>query len=128
MTKARIGTIALWIGSVLLALAFVLAGAPKLLRVEVWVDKFDGWGYASWFLVVTGGLELAGAILLLIPRLAVAGVALLAVIMLGAGYTHLANGEGLEVIRPPRATTRSSRGCRARAAHCLTAAASSRTH
>jgi uncharacterized membrane protein YphA (DoxX/SURF4 family) len=100
MTKARIGTIALWIGSVLLALAFVLAGAPKLLRVEVWVDKFDGWGYASWFLVVIGGLELVGAILLLIPRLAVAGAALLAVIMLGAGYTHLANGEGLEVIRP----------------------------
>ena len=100
MTRARIGIIALWTVSVLLAIAFVLAGTPKLLRVPVWVDKFDGWGYGLWFLVLIGGLELAGAILLLIPRLAIAGVALLGVIMLGAGYTHLANGEGFEVIRP----------------------------
>ena len=94
------GIIALWIVSVLLAIAFLLAGTPKLLHAAVWVDKFDGWGYGQWFLGIIGGLELAGAILLLIPRMAVAGVALLGVIMLGAGYTHLANGEGLEVIRP----------------------------
>ncbi len=41
MTRAKIGIIALWIVSVLLAIAFVLAGTPKLLRVAVWVDKFD---------------------------------------------------------------------------------------
>jgi uncharacterized membrane protein YphA (DoxX/SURF4 family) len=100
MTRAKIGNLALWTASVLLAIAFVLAGMPKLLRIPVWVDRFDGWAYAPWFLVVIGGLEVAGAILLLIPRLAIAGVALLGVVMLGAGYTHLANGEGLEVIRP----------------------------
>ncbi len=100
MTRAKLGIIVLWLASVLLVIAFVLAGSPKLLGVAVWVDKFDAWGYPPWFLVVIGGIEITGAILLLIPRLAIAGVAMLGVIMLGAGYTHLANGEGLEVIRP----------------------------
>ncbi len=42
---------------------------------------------ASWSLVVIGGIEITGAILLLIPRLAIAGVAMLGVIMLGAGLS-----------------------------------------
>ena len=100
MTRAKVGIVVLWIASVLLVIAFILAGSPKLLRVAVWVEKFDAWGYAPWFLVAIGGIEITGAILLLIPRLAIAGVALLGVVMLGAAYTHLANGEGIEVIRP----------------------------
>ena len=39
MTRAKISIIAVWIVSVLLALAFILAGTPKLLRVDVWVCR-----------------------------------------------------------------------------------------
>ena len=72
MTRTKIAAVAVWVVSGLLTMAFVLAGMPKVLQAPVWVDKFDGWGYGLWFLVLIGGLELAGAILLLIPRLAIA--------------------------------------------------------
>jgi uncharacterized membrane protein YphA (DoxX/SURF4 family) len=79
---------------------FLLAGAPKLLQVPVWVDKFGGWGYAKWFLVAIGGIEVICAVLLLIPALAFYGTAVLGVVMIGATYTHVANSEGWEVLRP----------------------------
>ena len=100
MNRTVVVRVAVWVLSVVLALLFVLAAAPKMLRLSVWIDKFSSWGYSEWFVVTIGVLELLGAVLLLIPRLAFIGVGLLAVIMLGAGYTHIANGEGLEVIRP----------------------------
>ncbi len=98
MAKAKIA--ALWIVSSLLAAAFMLAGMPKVLQAPVWVDKFDAWGYSKWFLAVIGAVEIIGAILLLIPRRAVCGVGALVAVMLGAAYTHMANAEGLEVVRP----------------------------
>ena len=100
MTRTKIGVAALWIVSGLMTAAFLLAGTPKILQAPVWVDKFDTWGYSKWFLVVTGAVEITGAILLLIPRLAVSGVAVLAAVMFGAAYTHIANAEGLQVARP----------------------------
>ncbi len=100
MTRTKIGVAALWIVSGLLTVAFLLAGTPKVLQAPVWVDKFDTWGYSKWFLVVTGAVEITGASLLLIPRLAVWGVAVLAAVMFGAAYTHIANAEGPEVARP----------------------------
>ena len=45
-------------------------------------------------------LEISGAILLLIPRFAIYGVGILIAVMLGAGYTHVANGERLAVLPP----------------------------
>ena len=86
--------------SVLLTLAFMIAAIPKLVGVHAWIVKFINWGYPRWFSVAVGSLELLGGALLLIPKLARYGVIVLAVIMIGAGYTHLANGEGLQVLRP----------------------------
>ena len=100
MTSATVKVVAVWIISGLLAIAFILTGTPKLLQQPLLVDMFAAWGYAPWFLVTVGALEVAGAILLLIPRVAIYGVALLGVIMLGAGYTHITNAEGLQVARP----------------------------
>jgi uncharacterized membrane protein YphA (DoxX/SURF4 family) len=84
----------------LLTLAFMIAALPKLVGAHVWIVKFIKWGYPRWFLFAVGSLELVGAALLLIPRLAKYGAIVLAVVMVGAGYTHLANGEGLQVLRP----------------------------
>ena len=89
-----------WILSILLALAFLLAGVPKLLAITSWIKKFTHWGYPRWSLALIGLLEVGGAILLLVPRFAVYGVGVLIAIMLGAAYTHVANGEGISVVRP----------------------------
>lgn len=53
------------------------------------VAAFDEIGIGQWFRYVTGGLEVICALLLLIPRAAAIGAALLAATMLGAMVTHL---------------------------------------
>ncbi len=66
-----------WVLSILLALAFLFAGLPKLLAVTAWIEKFSHWGYPRWSLPLIGLLEVGGAILLLIPRFAIYGVGML---------------------------------------------------
>ncbi len=46
-------------------------------------------GFGQWFRYVTGILELAGAVLIVVPRTRSIGAALLATIMLGAITAHL---------------------------------------
>ena len=99
-SRHGIGNFSAWVLSLLLTLAFMIAALPKLVGAHVWIVKFIKWGYPRWFLFAVGSLELVGAALLLIPRLAKYGAIVLAVVMVGAGYTHLANGEGLQVLRP----------------------------
>lgn len=68
---------------------FLMAGIAKLAGADPMVATFDQIGIGQWFRYVTGGLEVACAILLLIPRVAVIGAALLAVTMVGAIVTHV---------------------------------------
>lgn len=96
VSKAKV--VAGWVLAALLAAAYLLAGTGKLTGAAA--PMFEGWGYAAWFATLIGVLEVCGAIGLLVPwttRYAVLG---LTVIMLGAIYTHLANGETLQVLRP----------------------------
>jgi len=81
--------IALWILQVLLAAAFLMAGASKLAGNEMMVGQFETIGLGQWFRYVTGGLEIAAAVLLLIPGKAGFGALLLLPIMLGAAAAHL---------------------------------------
>ncbi|MFE1320634.1 DoxX family protein [Kitasatospora phosalacinea] len=56
---------------ILMALFFALASAlPKLLAVPAATTVFDAVGAGDWFMYLTGLVELAGAIGLLLPRLA----------------------------------------------------------
>ena len=89
-TKSGRGmNIALWALQVLLAAAFLMAGASKLAGAEMMVGQFEAIGLGQWFRYLTGGLEIAAAILLLYPRLSGYGALLLIPIMLGAAATHL---------------------------------------
>ena len=89
-TKSGRGmNIALWVLQGLLAAAFLMAGASKLAGAEMMVGQFEAIGLGQWFRYLTGGLEIAAAILLLIPRLSGYGALLLIPIMLGAAATHL---------------------------------------
>ena len=86
-TKAL--NIVLWILQILAAATFFLAGGSKVGGVAPMVEMFDKIGLGQWFRYLTGGMEVTGAILLLIPATVTLGGALLAVTMVGAIATHL---------------------------------------
>ena len=73
----------------LLALAFGVAGMAKLAGVPQMVQVFDAIGAGQWFRYVTGIVEVAGAVLLLIPAMGFFGGVLLFVTMVGGAATHL---------------------------------------
>lgn len=98
MSTSRTKTVLSWVVASLLAAGFIMAGLGKLTGAAN--EMFAHWGYAAWFATFIGVIELAGAVGLLIPRLTRPAILGLAVIMIGAAYTHVANGEGLGVLRP----------------------------
>ncbi len=53
------------------------------------VGLFDVIGIGQWFRYLTGGLEVIGAVMLLVPSLAALGAAILLPVMAGAILTHL---------------------------------------
>ncbi len=82
-----------WVLSGLLALAFFGAGLSKLTGQAMMVHEFSLFGFPLWFMDVTGGIEIAGAVLVLIPRFASIGAAALVCIMAGALFAHLTHGQ-----------------------------------
>lgn len=86
--------------SVLLALAFAASGITKLIGMQAHVDHFAKWGYPDWFRIFVGAAEVVGAIAIVVPRASLVAAAGLGILMLGAAYTHLANGEGSQAPVP----------------------------
>jgi uncharacterized membrane protein YphA (DoxX/SURF4 family) len=82
----RIGA---WTLQIILAAAFAAAGSAKLAGVPYMVELFDQIGVGQWFRVVTGVVEIAGAIALVFPGLASIGAAWLGGTMVFAAATHL---------------------------------------
>ena len=66
----RIGA---WALQGLVAAAFLAAGSAKLAGIPFMVDLFQQIGLGQWFRVVTGAVEVTGAVALLIPGLASVG-------------------------------------------------------
>lgn len=87
-------------GRWLLGAVFLLAGAMKLAAVEFEVQSFTHFGYALWFMYAIGALELAGGLLLLSSRTATVGALLMLPVMVGAGWSHLAVGDGVAATLP----------------------------
>jgi putative oxidoreductase len=88
--RGRVRTIALWVVQIVLAVQFAFAGGMKLAGSQVMVDLFADIGIGQWFRLVVGALEFAGAIGLLIPRLAWLAALGLAGVMAGAVVTNVA--------------------------------------
>ena len=87
--------------ALLLALAFLGAGGSKLAGDAMHVANFDRWGYPSWFMYVTGLIEVVAALLILLPKTRFYGAALLVPTMIGAILTHIVGGDGLDTIIAP---------------------------
>jgi putative oxidoreductase len=73
----------------ILAAAFLAAGSAKLAGVPYMVELFNQIGIGQWFRIVTGVVEVTGAIALVFPGLASIGAAWLASTMVFAVATHL---------------------------------------
>jgi len=87
--QSRVTTGVLWALQIISAGLFLMAGVSKLAGAATMVQLFEALGIGQWFRYLTGGIEVAGAILLLIPSLASYGAAALAITMIGAIITHL---------------------------------------
>ena len=81
--------IALLIIKIFLTVAFVAAGAAKLIGAPMMVESYEVIGLGQWFRYLTGIIEVGGAVLLWIPRRQAWGAALLGATMVGAVLAHL---------------------------------------
>ncbi len=77
----------------ILAFMFLMAGFGKVTGSKMHVEGFKHWGLPQWFRIVTGIVELVGAILLIVgywtPVSAMAGALLLAITGVGGILTHI---------------------------------------
>lgn len=71
------------------ALVFTVFGAEKLFGSN-WNGLFDSIGLGQWFRYFTGAVQIGGALLLLVPRLARLGGVLIGSTMVGAMLCHVA--------------------------------------
>jgi len=85
-------TVAAWILAILLFVMFAHAGWMKFDPNGGWTRAFRNWGYPDWFRVAVGAAEVAAALLLLIPRTAKYGAALIIALMIGGVGTNLLHG------------------------------------
>lgn len=87
--RKRIWSLLLWVLQIGLAGMILFAGYSKLTADPLMVAMFEAIGVGQWFRLLTGALEVLGAVLLLLPRFSGSGALLLAAIMVGAVMTHL---------------------------------------
>ncbi|GAA2960793.1 DoxX family protein [Streptomyces enissocaesilis] len=86
---------------ILLALFFAVPSAgPKLVGHSSAAESFDRIGFGDWFMYLVGGLELAGAIALLIPVLSGVAALALGALMAGAFFTQLTVFDGGNAATP----------------------------
>jgi len=89
-----------WILQVVLGGFFMLAGGTKVAGSEPMVKGFQAWGFSEGFLFFIGAAEALGGLALLFPPIASVSAMGLMILMVGAAYTHLSNGDGFFATMP----------------------------
>jgi putative oxidoreductase len=79
----------LWALAAMLIVVFARAGWDKFDSSSGWARAFTFWKYPVWFRLLIGVLELAAALLLVWPRTAAYGAAIIVVVMFGGMGTHV---------------------------------------
>jgi putative oxidoreductase len=90
LPASRGKTIALWSLRILMAALFLFAAVMKLSGQPMMVDEFNTIGIGQWFRLLTGALEAAGAIAILLPSVSVFGAILLLAVDAGAFVAQIA--------------------------------------
>jgi putative oxidoreductase len=81
--------VVLWIISLFLAWVFIRQGFSKFSDTSGWARAFRVWHYPQWFRILIGGIEISAVLLLFVRRFALAGAALIIMVMLGGMATHI---------------------------------------
>jgi putative oxidoreductase len=91
-TRAPFGkvNIVIWVLRVLMAALFLFAAFGKLSGLPMMVQEFDAIGLGQWFRYFTGGIEVVGAVALLVPTVSAFAAVLLLLIDIGAFVAQLA--------------------------------------
>ncbi|MBW5448849.1 DoxX family membrane protein [Cohnella sp. CFH 77786] len=97
MTKKWVRVLG-WIAVGATSLFFIQNGIQKLAGTSPMVEMFRELGYPDWARFAVGCVELAGAVLMALPRLTLYGASLLSVLMLGAVLTEFSAGHGFEAV------------------------------
>jgi|HubBroStandDraft_2_1064218.scaffolds.fasta_scaffold368873_2 putative oxidoreductase len=100
MTDASGKRVGVWVLTGMLALMFLFAGGFKLSGAQTAIDNFAKWGYPDWFRIVTGLIEVAAGVLVLVPRTSFYGTLLILPTMVGAVLTHVTHGETRNIPLP----------------------------
>ena len=87
----RAAAITTWLLRIAVAVAFIGFGLEKF-RQPFWVQFFARLGFGQWFRSFTGVVEIVGAVLVLVPRLTLVGLAMLACTMVGAAIAWVLVG------------------------------------
>ncbi|MEU8401394.1 DoxX family protein [Nonomuraea sp. NPDC048892] len=92
----RVGNVALWGLQIVLAGFFLMSAMGKFGNAEPAASTFAAIGWGDWFRNLTGALEVAGAVGLLVPRLAgVAGLAFVGLTACAALVEAFVSGGGV---------------------------------
>jgi len=78
-----------WILTILLTVAFIMAGGIKLIGTRGMIQEFAEIGFGQWLRYVTGILEISGAIGLLIPKYRFLAALQLATVMVGPTFANI---------------------------------------
>jgi uncharacterized membrane protein YphA (DoxX/SURF4 family) len=84
--------------TMVLGVVMSISGITKLIGEAHQVAMFTLVGLPHWFLMLVGTFELVGGILLLVPRTTPVGSLILATIMIGALWAHVAQGEWVSLV------------------------------
>lgn len=84
--RTAIDVFTTWLPRVGVAIAFVVVGSQKLVEPSIWTPVFRQLGAPTWLRYLTGVMQTAGALLLLIPATVALGAILLAMTMVGAAF------------------------------------------
>jgi putative oxidoreductase len=95
----RTDGLATWLPRIAIAVAFTGIGVSKF-RDPMWVRLFAQIGFGQWFRYFTGAMQIAGALLTLVPRASAIGIAMLAATMAGAVITWISFGQPFVTIIP----------------------------
>lgn len=79
----------LWLITLFLAYVFLRQGLSKFSDTSGWAKAFRAWNYPDWFRILIGVVEVSAVLLMCVPRLALVGAVMIAIVMLGGMGTHL---------------------------------------
>jgi uncharacterized membrane protein YphA (DoxX/SURF4 family) len=89
-----------WLPRLAVAVLFLLIGGTKFERDSSWVAIFARIGLGDWFRYLAGSMQMAGAVLVLIPRAVVFGAALIACTLAGAVIAQVVVFHSIAAIIP----------------------------